>query len=175
VGLTTRRHASGEIDWTGRISKCGDAMLRSHLFEAAGVLLTRVPKWSALKAWGDEARQAKWAPKGHSRRPAQARGHSAADVDRPNRVQLVEEGGCRVTSNTEIKGSRSTARKHVPAGTMAVVRSPDFLRALNQRDYACNIDPPASSYAIMRRAGLSLPKTLSIDSQTPTNQNMIAE
>ena len=38
-------------DW-GRISKCGDAMLRSYLFEAAGVLLTRVPKWSALKAWG---------------------------------------------------------------------------------------------------------------------------
>src|SRR5438128_9516773 len=52
VGLTTRRHASGETDWTGRISKCGDAMLRSYLFEAANVLLTRVPKWSALKAWG---------------------------------------------------------------------------------------------------------------------------
>jgi transposase len=52
VGLTSRRHASGEIDWSGRISKCGDAMLRSYLFEAAGVLLTRVPKWSALKAWG---------------------------------------------------------------------------------------------------------------------------
>ena len=48
--MTTRRHASGEIDWTGRISKCGDAM--RYLFEAAGVLLTRVPKWSALKAWG---------------------------------------------------------------------------------------------------------------------------
>ena len=28
IGLTTRRHASGEIDWSGRISKCGDAMLR---------------------------------------------------------------------------------------------------------------------------------------------------
>jgi hypothetical protein len=27
-------------------------MLLSYLFEAAGVLLTRVPKWSALKAWG---------------------------------------------------------------------------------------------------------------------------
>jgi transposase len=52
VGLTTRRHASGEVDWSGRISKCGDAMLRMYLFEAAGVLLTRVPKWSALKAWG---------------------------------------------------------------------------------------------------------------------------
>ena len=64
VGLTSRRHASGEIDWSGRISKCGDAMLRSYLFEAAGVLLTRVPKWSTVKAWGlgsssatDSARQ----------------------------------------------------------------------------------------------------------------------
>ena len=27
-------------------------MLRSYLYEAAGVLLTRVEKWSALKAWG---------------------------------------------------------------------------------------------------------------------------
>src|SRR5438045_9713483 len=52
VGLTSRRHSSGEVDWTGRISKCGDAMLRTYLFEAANVLLTRVPKWSALKAWG---------------------------------------------------------------------------------------------------------------------------
>jgi transposase len=52
VGLTTRRHASGEIDWSGRVSKCGDAMLRVYLFEPAGVLLTRVPKWSGLKAWG---------------------------------------------------------------------------------------------------------------------------
>src|SRR4030088_2292910 len=52
VGLTSRRHASGEVDWSGRISKCGDAMLRCYLFEAAGVLLTRVPKWSTVKAWG---------------------------------------------------------------------------------------------------------------------------
>jgi transposase len=52
VGLTTRRHASGEVDWSGRISKCGDAMLRTYLFEAANVLLTRVPKWCAVKAWG---------------------------------------------------------------------------------------------------------------------------
>src|SRR5262245_36489511 len=39
-------------DWTGRISKCGDKMLRTYLYEAANVLLTRVAKWSALKAWG---------------------------------------------------------------------------------------------------------------------------
>jgi transposase len=52
LGLTTRRFASGEIDWTGRISKCGDAMLRCYLYEAANVLLTRVAGWSPLKAWG---------------------------------------------------------------------------------------------------------------------------
>ena len=51
-GLTPRRHASGEVDWTGRISKCGDAMVRTYLFEAAGVLMTRVPHWCRLKAWG---------------------------------------------------------------------------------------------------------------------------
>jgi len=51
-GLTPRRHASGEVDWTGRISKCGDAMVRTYLFEAAGVLMTRVPQWCKLKAWG---------------------------------------------------------------------------------------------------------------------------
>ncbi len=52
VGLTPRRYASGEVDRTGHISKCGDRMLRTYLFEAAGVLLTRVHKWCALKAWG---------------------------------------------------------------------------------------------------------------------------
>ena len=52
LGLTPRRYASGEVDWQGRISKCGDAMTRTYLFEAAGVLLTRVKQWCALKAWG---------------------------------------------------------------------------------------------------------------------------
>jgi transposase len=51
-GLTPRRHASGEVDWTGRISKYGDGLVRTYLFEAAGVLLTRVPRWCKLKAWG---------------------------------------------------------------------------------------------------------------------------
>jgi len=52
LGLTPRRHASGEVDWSGRISKCGDKIARSYLFAAAGVLLTRIGKWCKLKAWG---------------------------------------------------------------------------------------------------------------------------
>lgn len=51
LGLTPRRYASGEIDRTGRISKCGDRMTRCLLYEAANVLLTRSPRWSAPKAW----------------------------------------------------------------------------------------------------------------------------
>ena len=101
VGLTTRRHASGEVDWTGRISMCGDAMLRSYLFEAAGVLLTRVPKWSALKAWGIRlASEAGWQSQGCRRSKACC--HSAPNVDRRDRVQLVDEEGRRVTRNKEI-------------------------------------------------------------------------
>ena len=52
LGLTPKRHQSGEEDWTGHISKCGDALLRSYLFEAAAVLLQRYPKPCALQAWG---------------------------------------------------------------------------------------------------------------------------
>jgi transposase len=51
LGLTPRRYASGEIDRQGRISKCGDRQTRGYLYEAANVLLYRVTRWSALKAW----------------------------------------------------------------------------------------------------------------------------
>src|SRR5262249_17710977 len=75
---------------------------------------------------GDEARQAQRAAQGQGRRCTQARRYSASDVDRWNRVQLVQDGGYRVAS---ITGSRDIAGNDVPAGTGAVVRSPDFLRA----------------------------------------------
>ena len=53
LGLTpTRRHQSGEADRHGRISKCGDAFTRTCLYEAANVLLTKVQRFSPLKAWG---------------------------------------------------------------------------------------------------------------------------
>jgi transposase len=52
LGLTPRRYQSGEVDRTGRISKCGDAMLRCLLFEAAHALLTRTRHKSTLRTWG---------------------------------------------------------------------------------------------------------------------------
>ena len=44
-----RRFQSGEDDYTGHISKHGDTLLRTYLFEAAGIILHRVAKWSTLK------------------------------------------------------------------------------------------------------------------------------
>ena len=35
----------------GRVTKCGGGMTRALLYEAALVMLTRVKKWSWLKAW----------------------------------------------------------------------------------------------------------------------------
>jgi transposase len=52
LGLTPRRYQSGEVDRIGRISKCGDMMLRALLFEAAHALLTRTRRKSALRTWG---------------------------------------------------------------------------------------------------------------------------
>ena len=52
VGLTPKRYQSGEIDYDGGVSKCGDALLRTMLYEAAQTMLTRAKKWSWLKAWG---------------------------------------------------------------------------------------------------------------------------
>ena len=74
-GLTPRRHQSGEADRTGRISKWGDAMMRTALYEAAQVLLTRVKRWCALKAWAVQV----------SRR----RGHKKAIVALARRIGVI--------------------------------------------------------------------------------------
>jgi transposase len=61
LGLTPRRYASGEIDRMGRISRCGDALMRSYLYEAANVMLTRTRGSNPLKAWGLKlAKRAGW-------------------------------------------------------------------------------------------------------------------
>jgi transposase len=52
LGLTPRRKQSGETDVTGRISRWGDRLLRTYLFEAASVLIHRTRRWSPLQAWG---------------------------------------------------------------------------------------------------------------------------
>ena len=50
-GLTPKKYQSGETDISGRISKIGDREVRTALYEAANVILTRPVRGSGLKRW----------------------------------------------------------------------------------------------------------------------------
>ena len=82
LGLTPRRKQSGEQDYNGRISKWGDRLLRTYLFEAASVLLHRTQRWSTLKAWGDSVDEASRRQKGEGGGRSQDRRHPALHLDR---------------------------------------------------------------------------------------------
>jgi transposase len=49
-GLTPKRYSSGQTDYDGRISRCGDEMVRTALYQAANVLLHH-GRWSSLRSW----------------------------------------------------------------------------------------------------------------------------
>jgi transposase len=51
LGLTPVLKESGESKRIGCVSLCGDGMMRTLLYEAAQVRLTRVKTWSWLTAW----------------------------------------------------------------------------------------------------------------------------
>lgn len=51
-GLTPRKYQSGETDVNGGITRVGDQMVHTALYEAANILLSRVTRFSALKRWG---------------------------------------------------------------------------------------------------------------------------
>ena len=51
LGLVPKRYQSGEVDYVGGISKCGDRRVRTLLYEAANVMLTRYKGQLKLKDW----------------------------------------------------------------------------------------------------------------------------
>ena len=51
LGLVPKRYQSGEVDYVGGISKCGDRRVRTLLYEAANVMLTRYNGQLKLKEW----------------------------------------------------------------------------------------------------------------------------
>jgi Transposase IS116/IS110/IS902 family len=52
LSWTPKRHQSGEIDYTGRISKIGDGSLRTALYDAAHIILPKPSKGCPqLKSW----------------------------------------------------------------------------------------------------------------------------
>ena len=64
LGLTPCKYQSGESDYTGGISRCGDEMMRVMLYEAAQILLMRSTRWSWLKAWAMQIARRRGVKKG---------------------------------------------------------------------------------------------------------------
>ena len=122
-----------------------------YLFEAAGVLLTHVPKWSGLKAWG-----AKLTKRNGLRKAKVAVARKLAVILHRMWIDGTSPTGRRRRlphSTHEITGIPRHSGKSRPCrdgGGGEIVR---FFACVQKDDRACNIGPPASSYAIMRRAG----------------------
>ena len=53
-GLTPKKYQSGETDITGSVSRVGDPMVRTVLYEGAHIMLTRAVRFSSLKRWALE-------------------------------------------------------------------------------------------------------------------------
>src|SRR4029077_16212515 len=73
-GLTCAKYQSGEVDWDGRISRCGDGMMRTMLYEAPKAMM-RAKKGSGLKGWGMKT--------------ARRRGMKKAIGARPRRLAVI--------------------------------------------------------------------------------------
>ena len=53
-GLVPKKYQSGERDVSGGITRTGDESVRTALYEAANVMLTRTTRFSSLKRWALE-------------------------------------------------------------------------------------------------------------------------
>jgi len=80
-GLTPKKYQSGEKDVTGGITRTGDEMVRTALYEAANVLLSRITRFSKLKRWGNGRRQAARFKASEGRLGSQDRSNPAPYMD----------------------------------------------------------------------------------------------
>ena len=87
LGLVPRRYQSGEIDYTGSISKCGDRRVRTLLYEAANVMLTRYRGKLDPQGLGTRHRPALDHAQGADRARAPAGHHHARHAPARHRVQ----------------------------------------------------------------------------------------
>ena len=92
-GLTPKKYQSGETDVTGRISKIGDGGVRTALYEAANVILTRPVKGRRAEELGDAAGQARRHAQGEGGAGAQACRRPAPHVGRRDTIR-GRQGRC---------------------------------------------------------------------------------
>jgi transposase len=123
AGLTTRRYASGEIDWTGsnlevRRQNVAQLSLRSSQCAAH----TRSKMVSTQSVW-HSACETKRATQSQGRGCPKACCHSASDVDRWYRIKWSSKDTAKQTALQTIELPPTIGGNHVPAGTLALVSS----------------------------------------------------
>ena len=80
LGLVPRRYQSGEVDYVGSISKCGDRRVRTLPYEAANVMLTRYKGQLKLKDWAFAIAKRSTIAKRESLLARRTRDHYARDA-----------------------------------------------------------------------------------------------
>jgi transposase len=93
-GLTPGCIVSGEVEveveQVGRITKCGNAMVRALLYEAANVMMTRCRTGNWLKSY--QGRKAARGAQGEGSPGSASRRHNAPHVGRWNRLLYGKAG-----------------------------------------------------------------------------------
>ena len=130
LGLAPRGYQSGEVAWTGRISKTGDALVRALLYEAANSLMVRVKAWPPLKVWAHKLAERVGRQEGPCRPGAQDGGDLAPHARRWHGLSLAPQGG------VEGKDITRVPRK----GTHRPDRDEHGERS---RKYGCRADQPS--------------------------------
>ncbi len=112
LGLVPRRYQSGEADYVGSISKCGDRRVRVLLHEAANVMLTRAKGRLKLKDWASRSPGDQRCAKRESLMRAVPRDHHLAqrDAARRDRVRI---GLSRQSTRQE---AESSSQEPTPEG-----------------------------------------------------------
>jgi hypothetical protein len=164
AGLTTADTHPARL--TGRAVSPNAAIRCCEVTEAANVLLTRVAKWSALKAWGvrlakrSGLRKAKVAV---ARKLAVIQcGSKAPNSNGHPRRPLISLHKCRIPPTS---GSERPCRD---AGVGEIAPGYAMLKRAKR---ASHIHPPASSYAIMRRAAPTAERTMDPATPRPELEN----
>ena len=158
LGLTPLLNQSGESRRIGRVSLCGDQMMRALLYEAAQVMITRVKKWSSLKAWAMNVARTTRTKEGDRCAGSPTGCHHASHLGRWFRVPLDEQGhagggltpgsNCHAINKETYSNLSSAARqKDVLRGTMDEVSSLGLLLSIAPRSdqNVRQIGPPHSS------------------------------
>ena len=123
-------------------------MLRSYLFEAAGVLLTRVPKMVHREGLGRGSPSAT----GSARPKLQSRVSSRSFCIACGSMEPSSTGRRRkLLLANETTEFLPNGRKRRPCRDDGDGEFDRFCASVRKDDRDCNIEPPTSPYAIMRR------------------------